>query len=109
MSQLRKKERNLSLFRESIVSGGDYWSLATNWDDYISENVFVSCDTLQKIMSSEVEETLKRINSHKGVKGVLIMNSEGRFSPYISIQIDYQRFDSVLTHLQRYAFPRDFN
>lgn len=28
-------------------------------------------------MSSEVEETLKRINSHKGVKGVLIMNSEG--------------------------------
>jgi len=30
-----------------------------------------------KVMSSEVEETLKRINSHKGVKGVLIMNSEG--------------------------------
>lgn len=28
-------------------------------------------------MSSEVEETLKRIQSHKGVKGVLIMNSEG--------------------------------
>ena len=28
-------------------------------------------------MSSEVEETLKRINSHKGVKGVLIMNAEG--------------------------------
>ena len=32
-------------------------------------------------MSSEVEETLKRINSHKGVKGVLIMNSEGYYSP----------------------------
>ena len=30
-----------------------------------------------QVMSSEVEETLKRINSHKGVKGVLIMNSEG--------------------------------
>lgn len=29
------------------------------------------------VMSSEVEETLKRIQSHKGVKGVLIMNSEG--------------------------------
>jgi dynein light chain roadblock-type len=28
-------------------------------------------------MSSEVEETLNRINSHKGVKGVLIMNAEG--------------------------------
>ena len=28
-------------------------------------------------MSSEVEETLKRIQSHKGVKGVLIMNTEG--------------------------------
>eukprot|EP01041_Mallomonas_annulata_P005130 gene5130-10255_t len=28
-------------------------------------------------MSSEVEETLKRIQSHKGVKGVLIMNNEG--------------------------------
>lgn len=28
-------------------------------------------------MSTEVEETIKRIHSHKGVKGVLIMNSEG--------------------------------
>ena len=28
-------------------------------------------------MSSEVEETLKRIQSHKGVKGVLIMSNEG--------------------------------
>jgi dynein light chain roadblock-type len=27
-------------------------------------------------MPSEVEENLKRIQSHKGVKGVLIMNSE---------------------------------
>ena len=26
---------------------------------------------------SEVEETLKRINSHKGVQGVIIVNSEG--------------------------------
>lgn len=31
-------------------------------------------------MSSEVEETLKRIQSHKGVKGVLIMNSEGKIN-----------------------------
>ena len=28
-------------------------------------------------MSTEVEETIKRIHSHKGVKGVLIMNNEG--------------------------------
>ncbi len=28
-------------------------------------------------MSSEVEETLKRIQSHKGVQGVIIMNAEG--------------------------------
>ena len=28
-------------------------------------------------MSIEVEETLKRIQSHKGVKGVLIMNNDG--------------------------------
>jgi dynein light chain roadblock-type len=27
--------------------------------------------------SSEVEETLKRVQSHKGVKGVLIMTSDG--------------------------------
>ena len=37
-------------------------------------------------MSIEVEETIKRIQSHKGVKGVLIMNHEGipirsNFSP----------------------------
>jgi hypothetical protein len=28
-------------------------------------------------MSSEVEETLKRVQSHKGVKGVIIMTSDG--------------------------------
>jgi len=28
-------------------------------------------------MSSEVEETLKRVQSHKGVKGVIIMTFEG--------------------------------
>mmetsp|Transcript_3140 Transcript_3140/g.10818 ORF Transcript_3140/g.10818 Transcript_3140/m.10818 type:complete len:105 (+) Transcript_3140:99-413(+) len=28
-------------------------------------------------VASEVEETLKRISSHKGVKGVIIMNSAG--------------------------------
>eukprot|EP01006_Ploeotia_vitrea_P034911 TRINITY_DN65818_c10_g3_i1.p2 TRINITY_DN65818_c10_g3~~TRINITY_DN65818_c10_g3_i1.p2 ORF type:complete len:102 (-),score=47.12 TRINITY_DN65818_c10_g3_i1:604-909(-) len=28
-------------------------------------------------MSSEVEATLQRIQSHKGVKGVMIVNSEG--------------------------------
>ena len=28
---------------------------------------------------SEVEETLSRIQSHKGVKGVIIINNEGEF------------------------------
>eukprot|EP01029_Cantina_marsupialis_P030111 TRINITY_DN7983_c0_g1_i1.p1 TRINITY_DN7983_c0_g1~~TRINITY_DN7983_c0_g1_i1.p1 ORF type:complete len:101 (-),score=18.28 TRINITY_DN7983_c0_g1_i1:340-642(-) len=28
-------------------------------------------------MSSEVEETLKRISSHRGVEGIVIINSEG--------------------------------
>ena len=28
-------------------------------------------------MSSEVEETLKRIQSHRGVKGVLIVSADG--------------------------------
>ena len=28
-------------------------------------------------MISEVEETIKRLQSHKGVKGVLIMNTDG--------------------------------
>lgn len=28
-------------------------------------------------MSTEVEETIKRIQSHKGVKGVIIMTNEG--------------------------------
>ena len=37
-------------------------------------------------MSIEVEETIKRLQAHKGVKGVLIMNTEGipirsNFSP----------------------------
>ena len=30
-----------------------------------------------KMSSSEVEETMKRLSSHKGVVGVLIINSEG--------------------------------
>lgn len=29
-------------------------------------------------MATEVEETLKRIQSHRGVKGVLIVNTEGQ-------------------------------
>ena len=28
-------------------------------------------------MSTEVEETLKRVQSHKGVEGVIIMTAEG--------------------------------
>lgn len=29
------------------------------------------------MLQSEVEETLKRIQSHKGVQGVIVINSEG--------------------------------
>lgn len=29
------------------------------------------------VAMSEVEETLKRINSHKGVQGIVIINSDG--------------------------------
>lgn len=30
------------------------------------------------VLQSEVEETLKRIQSHKGVQGVIVINSEGK-------------------------------
>ncbi len=33
--------------------------------------------SLSQSAMSEVEETLKRINSHKGVQGIVIVNSEG--------------------------------
>ena len=33
--------------------------------------------------SAEVEETLKRIQSHKGVVGVIVVNSEGNFCIFV--------------------------
>jgi len=33
------------------------------------------CDC--SLFQSEVEETLKRIQSHKGVQGLIVVNSEG--------------------------------
>lgn len=37
----------------------------------------IYCLTEKNKMSNEVEETLKRIQSHKGVVGTIIVNSEG--------------------------------
>ena len=34
--------------------------------------------------SAEVEETLKRIQAHKGVVGVIVVNAEGKYIYYIS-------------------------
>lgn len=33
--------------------------------------------SLMYILQSEVEETLKRIQAHKGVTGIIVVNSEG--------------------------------
>ena len=35
---------------------------------------------------SEIEETLKRIQSHKGVTGVIVVNQEGRLFPLAGVQ-----------------------
>ena len=35
------------------------------------------CARRARLQSSEVEETLKRIQSHRGVEGVLIINNDG--------------------------------
>lgn len=39
--------------------------------------------SLFKIQSQEVEETLKRIASHKGVVGTVVVNNEGRVNQTI--------------------------
>lgn len=54
-------------------------------------------------MSMEVEETIKRIQSHKGVKGVLIMNHDGHairsnFSPE-----DTENYASLVSQVTRAA------
>lgn len=41
----------------------------------------MACSSQQSSNSSEIEETLKRIQSHKGVVGVVIINNEGKL-PY---------------------------
>jgi len=38
-------------------------------------------------MASEVEDTLKRIQSHRGVIGTIVVNNEGSYSSTISTPI----------------------
>jgi len=40
-------------------------------------------------MASEVEDTLKRIQSHRGVIGTIVVNNEGLYSSTISTPIGY--------------------
>ncbi len=61
---------------------------------------FDLCGEREREMSIEVEETIKRIQSHKGVKGVLIMNTEGipirsNFSPE-----DTENYASLVSQVQ---------
>jgi len=45
-------------------------------DVYLSSKLFTFlCDSAT--FQSEVEDTLKRIQSHKGVQGLIVVNSEG--------------------------------
>lgn len=42
-------------------------------------NTSLSCKRLNSILqANEVEDTLKRIQSHKGVVGIIVVNSEGK-------------------------------
>ncbi|XP_037085782.1 dynein light chain roadblock-type 2 [Pollicipes pollicipes] len=55
-------------------------------------------------MASEVEETLKRIQSHKGVIGTIIVNSEGipiRTTLENSLTVQYSGLISQLTDKAR--------
>uniref|UniRef100_A0A8C7JCZ1 Dynein light chain roadblock n=2 Tax=Oncorhynchus TaxID=8016 RepID=A0A8C7JCZ1_ONCKI len=40
-------------------------------------------------MSAEVEETLKRIQTHKGVIGTIVVNAEGNTTLITSTKVDY--------------------
>ena len=40
------------------------------------------------LFQSEVEETLKRVQAHKGVTGVIIVNQEGKEEPCILTSLD---------------------
>ena len=37
----------------------------------------VNCTTFFFAQAAEVEETLKRIQSHRGVEGILVINNDG--------------------------------
>mmetsp|Transcript_7218 Transcript_7218/g.10759 ORF Transcript_7218/g.10759 Transcript_7218/m.10759 type:complete len:99 (-) Transcript_7218:34-330(-) len=50
-------------------------------------------------MSSEVEETLKRIQSHRGVKGVLVTNNEGIPIKSNLTQEETDTYSSMITQL----------
>eukprot|EP00051_Salpingoeca_urceolata_P032104 m.14309 g.14309 ORF g.14309 m.14309 type:complete len:100 (-) comp4770_c0_seq1:395-694(-) len=51
-------------------------------------------------MSSEVEETLKRISSHKGVQGILVVNKEG--IP-IKSTLDQSKSVQIASHITQLA------
>ncbi|KAK3512317.1 hypothetical protein QTP70_004623 [Hemibagrus guttatus] len=49
-------------------------------DGLICKRNFQATETIWKEEKAEVEETLKRIQSQKGVQGIIIVNSEGMFT-----------------------------
>jgi len=42
--------------------------------------------------TAEIEETLARIRSHKGVEGILVMTKDGKFFKYMSGTVHYFTF-----------------
>lgn len=44
------------------------------------------------LQAQEVEETMKRIQSHKGVVGTIVVNSEGKFTfLYFTVTCNYSQ------------------
>ena len=48
-----------------------------NYYIYIYLSIYLSQTPSLYLLKSEIEETLKRISTHKGVLGIVIVNSEG--------------------------------
>lgn len=72
--------------------------------------------SLFHLFQSEVEETLKRIQSHRGVVGIMIVNNEGKiFGIYCSkwvitltTQCYTQRFMDIRVNRILFMYPRCF-
>lgn len=45
--------------------------------DITTETLWIHCSS--DLLQTEVEETLKRIQSHKGVIGTMVVNAEGKY------------------------------